>query len=615
MSTLLLGNPLGLWALLAVPAVLAIHFLQPRSRRLRATTIFLLEHLPPLATTGRAWRWLRSTWALWLQIVAVLLITWVLSEPRWQRRDSVQTIAIVLDASASMRAFRTDVEAALGERFPAWERAAARTEWIIRETDLERTVLYRGFDRTAALAALQGWRPDLGHHDFTPVLDVARQLVRRNGAAILVTDRNPRLNLDGVALLAVGHPIENAGFAGGSVNTATGAAPEWTILLHHRGAQAATRALSIATRATAENAATILRNEEVTLEPGRLMTLSGAFPAGVESLVFTLTPDTFDLDDTLPLVVPVPRPLTWRAIGPENATAFFRKFLEHTPGASRAASGRDADISLYATNTPFNQPVAAGELVELMIYAPNVVSGERVVATPVVADTHPWMEGVTWSGLLSPGPAADLLPAGARALLWQGEQPLAWLETVQGAPRLVFGWNWPASNADRLPASAVLLHRVIEDARHRKFAPETTNVDAGQLLELPPEPLPAPHAADAKPAVWTLQDAAGKTRPLAFDELTTLRAPSTPGFFEVRRDDAVLLRAAAQFADPRETDFAAAETLAEPEDLPLDVIQANSEKDHLRPLWLLLLIGVLVGSWAVQAPRQARSGPQVTSSK
>lgn len=624
MNTLILGNPLGLWALLAIPAVLAIHFLQPRSRRLVASTLFLLEHLPPLATTGRAWRWLRSTWSLWWQILAVLLLTWLLTEPRWQRPDSVQTIAVLLDASASLRAFRTEARAALAERAGAWERAAARTEWIVRETDLARAVLYRGFNLDAALAALDRWRPDLGSHDFAPALDVARQLVRRNGAAVLLTDRPTGARLEGVALLAVGHPLENAGFAGGSVEVSAGRRPHWTVLLQHHGQQPATRQFDIivpASRVSAGSAGAsasaeqVVQTESVTLEPGKLLTLTGPFPEGVEALEFRLAGDAFDLDDRLPLLVPVPRPLTWRAIGPEAGTAFFRRFLERTPGATRAASGATPDISIYATNTPFNQPVAGAALIELMIYTTSA-TGERVATTPVVGDLHPWMEGVTWSGLLGPGPAARLLPDKARALLWQGEQPLAWLESVQGAPRLVLGWNWPASNAERLPASAVLLHRVIEDARRRKFAPETQNVDAGQALDLPMETVPdttattppaaggATAAAPPPPPAWSWQLGYGPIEPIAREDLAALRAPAAPGFFTVRRGDEVMLRAAAQFADPRETDFATAESLLEPAELPLDVSESNSERDHLRPLWLLLLLGTLLASWAAQAPRR-----------
>ena len=42
-----LANPWGLLALAAIPAIVAIHFLQEQSRRVRASTLFLLEHARP----------------------------------------------------------------------------------------------------------------------------------------------------------------------------------------------------------------------------------------------------------------------------------------------------------------------------------------------------------------------------------------------------------------------------------------------------------------------------------------------------------------------------------------------------------------------------------------
>ncbi|MEY2879521.1 MAG: hypothetical protein RLZZ15_1901, partial [Verrucomicrobiota bacterium] len=41
------ANPAGLWALLAAPAILAIHFLQQRARVARTSTWFLIERLAP----------------------------------------------------------------------------------------------------------------------------------------------------------------------------------------------------------------------------------------------------------------------------------------------------------------------------------------------------------------------------------------------------------------------------------------------------------------------------------------------------------------------------------------------------------------------------------------
>ena len=49
---LVLANPAGLWALMAIPLVLLIHFLQEQSRRVRVSTLFLLERVQPESVGG-----------------------------------------------------------------------------------------------------------------------------------------------------------------------------------------------------------------------------------------------------------------------------------------------------------------------------------------------------------------------------------------------------------------------------------------------------------------------------------------------------------------------------------------------------------------------------------
>ena len=100
------ANPLALWALLALPVILAIHCLHERARRLRVSTLFLLERVAPESASGARFERLRNSLPLWLQLIAAALIAWLLAEPRWVRADSVQTVVVVLDSSASMSAFK-----------------------------------------------------------------------------------------------------------------------------------------------------------------------------------------------------------------------------------------------------------------------------------------------------------------------------------------------------------------------------------------------------------------------------------------------------------------------------------------------------------------------------
>src|SRR5882757_9209236 len=96
------ANPAGFWALVGVPAILAIHFLQQRSKRAVTSTWFLIEPFAPRSVGGRTWEKLRSSRSLWLQLLATLMANWLLAEPRWPRSDSAQTVVLVLDSSVSM---------------------------------------------------------------------------------------------------------------------------------------------------------------------------------------------------------------------------------------------------------------------------------------------------------------------------------------------------------------------------------------------------------------------------------------------------------------------------------------------------------------------------------
>ena len=123
-----LANPWGLLALMAIPAIVGVHFLQERSRRVRASTLFLLERAAPTAAAGARIERFRQSLPFWMQVLAAAIAAWLLADPRIVRRDSRQTVAVVLDSSASMQACREQTLARLAARLPAWNATAGRTD-------------------------------------------------------------------------------------------------------------------------------------------------------------------------------------------------------------------------------------------------------------------------------------------------------------------------------------------------------------------------------------------------------------------------------------------------------------------------------------------------------
>src|SRR3978361_1505403 len=138
------ANPYGLLGLLAIPAILIIHMLREKSRRLRVSTLFLLAPIPPRTPRGRALHFIQNSWPLWLQLLCALLCTWLLADPRWVRANSFQSVTVILDSTASMSASRARVLTELPAALRAQGRLASETEWVVATTDAPGLALYRG---------------------------------------------------------------------------------------------------------------------------------------------------------------------------------------------------------------------------------------------------------------------------------------------------------------------------------------------------------------------------------------------------------------------------------------------------------------------------------------
>ena len=122
-------NTTAFWALLAIPLITAIHFLQHKTKTQATATLFLLEALVPEAHEGNAWDRLRASRSFWMQILAVLLLTWVLAAPAWPGKDSGQTVVFILDDSANMTPFRQEAVNAVSEDMDAILRSGIPATW------------------------------------------------------------------------------------------------------------------------------------------------------------------------------------------------------------------------------------------------------------------------------------------------------------------------------------------------------------------------------------------------------------------------------------------------------------------------------------------------------
>lgn len=580
--SLTLANTWGLWALLGIPAVIAIHFLQRRNRRVPATTLFLLQQMKRESRTGSRFERLRTSIPFWLQLLMVLLLTWLLVQPRWLKQDAVQRIAVVMDASASMQAFRTPALRAVDDVLGLLEGPLARAELTLLSSDVEAPSLYHGTLAAELRQALHQWEPLLGVHDFTPALRIARGLVGPKGVVVLVTDHPlPVPPLFGAQVISVGQETDNVGWAGVTVEEVDGQWV-WHALVKNYSSTPQQRQWH-ALAGTAQSPAKSLK-----LAPGETQTLSGPFPPGeVQQFALHLGDDAFALDNVLPLVRPQPKVLSlcpFDGKTPLLAELFSRYAHLRIVGAPGAS-----DLVAAVMTPTFALPEQRHGC---FFQAPPEETAPYLKGS-IVAEPHALVEGLNWQGLLVRESKPMPRQSQDRVLLWQGERPLIVLRIMPaGGRQLICQFDLEISNARKLPAFAVLLHRFLETLRTDKLAPEAANFDVRQHLNVA-------HRQDAEAGPLKLGD---QEIPLAQARL--LRAPSRPGHFTVRQGETLLLTAAAHFADTREADLTQAKPFNELDKVKALQVETLHEADPGWRLWLLALLLLLFGSWWFTNPKR-----------
>ena len=634
---IVLANPWGFLALAAVPLLVAIHSLQQRSRRVVTSTLFLLEHAGPLPTGGIRLERFRQAVPFWMQILASLALTWLLVEPRFIRADSRQTVAVVLDSSASMAAFRAPTIAALERVLERLGAVAGHTDWHLLETGPRRPPLHAGDTLADLLGALPQWQPTLGTHDFTAALAVAQALAPANrGAVILVTDRDIAVP-PGVALLSVGTPIDNTGFVGADVSadaapsaSSGGPSSRWRAIVANRGQLPSRRQLTILTGPaaglpTAPTPAPI----DIDLAPGETKTLTGAWPAGAERVLLDIGPDRFALDDAIAIARPVPRRVRVAIRAGTPGGELLGRMLAAATFVETVADGDSADLVVEPLGTAGTGSAVQVAAIQVAAAAPatsaiadagleEAANSEKSASdetgeapapprpmvldpAPLSIEDHPLVRDLAWNGFLS-GPAGPITPGeGDEPLVWKGARPLVLVrkriaESGAVSDLLLINVDLNASTAARTPALVVLLERFVERVRGRIERPWADTFQAEE--EIPMPALAATLVVEALAGPAAESSAASRPRAQPFRG----RAPADAGFFAVAPRDGEasappLLHGATQQADPRESDFRAAGPADTVDEVRLELARRQSVADPFLPGWLALVAAALLVAW------------------
>lgn len=579
-----LANPYGLLALLGIPAVLAIHFLQRKATELPISTLFLLEHTHRDAASGRRLDRIISSVPLWMQLLAVLLLAWFLSEPRLQRAGSVQRIAVVLDSSASMGVFKQEAVKRLAEELPTFQGSASTLELTVMESAPGRPRLFAGSSMKDLRAVLEKWQPLDGLTDPSQSLRLARSLVSREGTVIYLTDTpSDALPFD-AKLISIGEPIENVGFTGVTFSIEEGALI-WRALVRNYSRSDVDRNWSLVTSSGSTE------SRPIHLAAGSLVTLQSAFPKDGKNVRICLTNDRFPLDDTLPIVAPAPKVLALFTAASPAFADLTAKLLRSLDAAVPTQDKATADLSISSYD-PLDPVLTAGHSI---VFMEDSTRTGAYLKGGIVAAANPLMDGLNWQSLLV-RETIMLDPAATdTVLLWQEKRPLIFLRETMKNRQLCFNFDLRLSNAASQPAFIVLLHRFAESIRAAKVSPAAENLETGQPIKIT--------SALGIPVKTTFTDLAGKPVPWNF---LSYNAPLIPGFLTVQQNDTRLLDAAVFFADTREADFSACGKSDIRALANKSSIELHTKPDPLWRVWILVLLVALLVSWKFNTPRELR---------
>ena len=581
------ANPIGLLALLGVPVILLIHLLQRQSQNLPISTLFMVDAIDRRSLRGQKLDRLRNSTPLWLQLISVIILTWLLIQPRWTQENQVQQIVIVIDSSASMEAFKNSAAERLKTELSRIPAQLTNEVYTLMESHEQGERLYRGESAIELVGSLAEWEPSNSAHSPEVALRVGRSIAGINGTLIFLTDHIRKQLPFGASLLSIGEPISNVGFAGLLVQSAEDEKNDfsWQATVRNYSEEPQVREwfLSIGQQKT--------EPRSISLEGYETRMLSGKFPEDAARATLTMSPDAFTRDDRLFMVTPKPkRVFIGTAVDP-SASDMIRTLIDslenaslvHPLGASEIKIPPDLTLATYNPLQPRIPPPVS------IVFLNQQFAPKEFFKGPIIAANHPLVKELNWQGLIAKLTASIPIEAGDLTLVWQGERPLVLLRQTTELNQLIFNFDVGQSNADRLPALIILINRFVNQIRSKKVTLERSNLELNQRINLA---INTDETADV-----IINSVMGMQQTVLPNHSAMLRAPRNSGFFSIRQGDNLLLDAAANFADAREADFSGAAPQSDLNAIPRKIIEKQTVADPFWQFWMILVLIILNLCW------------------
>ncbi len=518
------GFPLGLLALLAVPAVVAAYFLRRKQPPRVVSALFLWRSPDQRAEAGPRFERFSKEASLVLETLALVAAALFLADARCGETAQRTHLVVVVDGSLSMLAEHDGRSAA--DRARDAIASLARDEGagvltLIESGDKPKVLAgpQQAVDR--ALSALEAWTPTQPTHAFAPALALARELSSTPKQRVFFFTDGPVGDVGlppEVQGRSVGARLENCGFVSAQRHDEGGVA---TISVRLVNAGDGPREVKVTFTAQGAPAQT----QQVTLGPSATALVRASVPT-TQPVEVTL-PDDALVDDgrvTLP-----PAPLATLDVG----------LLEGLDPSAKAAVTRALNaaerVTLSGTPTGFTigPPSSSAQ-----VRVGSTGAGRSFVGPFFAQKHHPLLDdvqlgGVVWTAGENP-PGLPLVSADAAVLMSEDDDGVVHLNL-----------DVSRSNVQRSVAWPVLFGNLLRRARAAKEGFPRRQVQLGE--EVPVVTTPGP--------TWSLEGPKGAARPVLGVGSLALPALSPPGRWTLLRDGKPFDTLEVLAMDARESDL------------------------------------------------------------
>lgn len=476
------SNPWGLLALLALPAILGLHFFHSRRRVRRVGGLHLWQFAQIRMPAGRKLDRFVRNMPLLFQLLTAFLLSMLLAGADIPRESQSRHYTIIADSSVSMlaRDKESSIERAV-EAFEDW--ANDRDKYTLVAAGSRASIIAGPFaTRDEVIESLKSWTPEDPGCDIEAAVNLAGKFVASAEKILFLTDdETPAKAHDAtLEIAAYGEPIENVAIDYADRARATEEMDRVFVTVQ------AYSKLPVKTTMRAHVGETLAYNEEIELNPGEPRMMSFETRDLAQTMRVSLDADAL-LADNKAILPPVGvKTVDVHAINAPRLNEYLERVVNVVPNAEMVDRPDLAELvfTIDDAYTSMGRNVRVCLLPDPELERPTtgvlLAQGRDIVLDreQQISEGLP-LEGVLWPLVVESAPEkADIFIA------WRGQSLLSCEKLSNTVSRLRLNLLTDRTNIFRTTAWPVLVSGLIEECREATPGMTTTGYRVGEKVAL-----------------------------------------------------------------------------------------------------------------------------------